>query len=58
MLLNNQWIIENIKEEIFKNLEADEKNSLKSMEQSKSSSKRDIYSNTMIPWETRKISET
>ena len=58
MLLNNQGIIEEIKEEIFKNLEADEKNSLKSMEQSKSSSKRDIYSNTMIPRETRKISET
>ena len=55
MLLNNQGIIEEIKEEIFKNLEADEKNSLKSMEQSKSSSKRDIYSNTMIPRETRKI---
>ena len=42
MLLNNQEITEEIKEEIKKYLEA--------------SSKREVYSNTILPQETRKIS--
>ena len=40
MLPNNQWIIEEIKEENY----------------SKSSSKREVYSNTSIPQETRESS--
>ena len=40
MLPNNQWIIEEIKEENY----------------SKSSSKREVYSNTSLPQETGKSS--
>ena len=40
MLPNNQWIIEEIKEENY----------------SKRSSKREVYSNTSIPQETRESS--
>ena len=40
MLPNNQWIIEEIKEENY----------------SKSSSKREVYSNKILPQETRKTS--
>ena len=49
-LLNNQWITEEIKEEIKKYFET------KSMGCSKNSSKREIYSNTILPQETRNIS--
>ena len=58
MLLNNQWITEKIKEEIKKYLEKtdNENNNPKPMGHSKSSSKREVYSNTILPQETRKIS--
>ena len=59
MLLNNQWITEEIKEKIKNYLETDDnKNTMtqKPMGCSKSSSKREIYSNTISPQETRKIS--
>ena len=55
MLLNNQWITEEIKEEIKKYLEAnDNKDTPKPMGCSKSRSKRKVYSNTSPPQETRK----
>ena len=53
MILNNQWITEEIKEEIKKYLEA---NDNKDMGCSKSHSKRKVYSNTSPPQETRKNS--
>ena len=59
MLLNNQWITEEIKEGIKKYLETsrNEKNDdPKSMGHSKGSSKREVYSDTSLPQETRKIS--
>ena len=59
MLLNNQWITEEIKEEIKKYLETNEnKNTTiqKSMGCRKSGSKREVYSYTSLPKETRKIS--
>ena len=66
MLLNNQWIIEEIKEEVKKKKKKLEKNenestyvlsqSPKPMRCSKSSSKREVYSNTVSLPETRKIS--
>ena len=54
MLLNNQWITEKIKEEIKKYLEKtdNENNNPKPMGHSKSSSKREVYSNTILPQET------
>ena len=59
MLLNNQWITEEIKEEIK---EYQEKwqwkhDNPKPMGCSKSSSKREVYSNKILPQETRKISK-
>ena len=58
MLLNNQWITEEIKEEIKKYLEANDNKdtTLKTMGCSKSHSKRKVYSNTNLPQETRKSS--
>ena len=59
MLLNNQWITEEVKEEIKKYLETnDNKNTTiqKPMGHSKSSSKREVYSNTILTQATRKIS--
>ena len=61
MLLNNQWITEEIKEEIKKYLETNENESTmiqKPMGHSKRSSKRQVYSNTSLPQETRKISRS
>ena len=57
MLLNNQWITEEIKEEINRYLETNENenNNPKSMDVSKSSSKREVYSNTSLPQEIRNI---
>ena len=45
MLLNNQWITEEIKEEIKKKLlkSDNENNDLKAMEQNKISSKKEVY---------------
>ena len=55
MLLNNQEITEEIKDEIKKYLETNEnENDPKSMGCSKRSSKREVYSNTILPQETRK----
>ena len=59
MLLNNHWITEEIKEELKKQLETDQNentSSLKLIGCPKSSSKREVRSNTMLPQETRKIS--
>ena len=59
MLLNNQWITEEIKEEIKKYLETNEnKNTTiqKSMGCRKSGSKKEVYSNRSLSQETRKIS--
>ena len=55
MLLNIQWI----KEEIIKHLEGNNNKDTtiqKPMGCSKSSSKREVYSNTSLPQETRKSS--
>ena len=55
MLLNNQWITEEIKKEIKICIETNEnENNPKPMGFSESSSKREVYSNTIIPQETRK----
>ena len=50
-LLNNQWVTEEIKEAIKKYLEANENgnNDANSMGHSKSSLKREVYSNTSLP---------
>ena len=59
MMLNNQWITEEIKQEIKKYLEANDNEDMdtpKPMGCSKSSSKRKVYSNTSPPQETRKSS--
>ena len=58
MLVNNKWATEKIKEEIKKYLETNESgnNDIKPIKCSKSSSKREVYSNSISPQETRKIS--
>ena len=59
MLLNKQWIAEELKEEIKKIPRSkwqQRHNNPKPMECIKSSSKRDVYSNTSLSQETRKIS--
>ena len=59
MLLNNEWIAEEIEKEIKKICEDKWKwkhNDPKPMGCSKSSSKKEVYSNTMVPQETGKIS--
>ena len=58
MLLNNQWVTEEIKEEIKKYLAANDNEdmTLQKMGWSKSRSKRKVYSNTSPPQETRKSS--
>ena len=58
MLLNNQEITEEIKEEIKKYLETNdnENNDPKPMKCSKNSLKREVYRNTILPQETRKMS--
>ena len=58
-LLNNQEITEEIKEEIKKYLETNDNENTMIQNQmgfSKSSSKREVYSNTILPQETRNIS--
>ena len=56
MLLNNQWLTEEITEEIKKHLETNEnENDLKPMGHRKGSPKREVYSNTILPQEARKI---
>ena len=56
MFLKNQQVAEEIKREIKKILGTnDNENSSKPIGCSKSSSKRKVYSNTILPQETRKI---
>ena len=59
MLLNNQWITEEVKKEI-KNIPRSKgeqrHNTPKPLGCSKSSSKREVYNNTSLPQETRKSS--
>ena len=57
--LNNQQVTEEIKREIRKFLETNDNekhDNSKPMRCSKSSSKREVYSNTILPQETRKTS--
>ena len=58
MLLNNQWITEEIKEEIKKYLEANDNKdmTLQTYGMQQSHSERKVYSNTGLPQETRKSS--
>ena len=58
MLVNNKWATEKIKEEIKKYLETNESgnNDIKPIKCSKSSYKREVYSDTSPAQETRKIS--
>ena len=59
MLLNNQWITEEIKEEIRKYLAANdnEDTTLQNLwDAGKSCSKRKVYSNTNLPQEMRTFS--
>ena len=57
MLVNNQWITEEVKEEIKKCLEEHDNKDMttaKAMGCSKRNSTRKVYSNTSPPQETRK----
>ena len=55
--LNNQQVTEEIKKEIKKILETNDNENITAQNLcSKSSSKREVYSNTILPQETRKIS--
>ena len=58
MLLNNQWITEEIKEEIKKYLQKNDSETQQSKNygMQKSSSKREVYSNKILPQEMRKLS--
>ena len=59
MLIKNQWVNQELKEKIRKYLETSGKkpdNDPKYTGCSKSSSKREVYSNTILPQEPRKIS--
>jgi hypothetical protein len=53
MGLNNQWITEENKEEIKKYLETNDNPKPKVL--SKNNSKKEAYCNTVLPQETRKI---
>ena len=54
MFLNNQQVTEEIKREIKKFLETNDNENTTPMGYSKSSSKREVYSNTILPQQTRK----
>ena len=60
MLLNNQWITEEIRVEIKNYLETNYNKNMtilsKHMGYSKRNSRREVYSNTILLQETRKIS--
>ena len=58
MLLNNQWVIEDIEEEIKIYLETNEdgNTAFQDLWDTEDSSKREVYSNTDLPWETVTIS--
>ena len=57
MLLNNQWITEEIKEEIKIYLETNENESMtvQNLQGAAKAVLREVYSNTILPQETRKI---
>ena len=56
ILLNNQWITEEIKEEIKKYLQInDNKNTTIQSLQDESSSNREVYIDIDLPHETRKV---
>ena len=57
MLLNNQWIIEEIKGRIKKIIPGDKwkHNDPKPMGYCRSNHKREVYTDTSLPQETRKI---
>ena len=56
MFLNNQQVTEEIKREITKFLEINdnENTTTQNLWNTKSSSKREVYNNTILPQETRK----
>ena len=56
MLLNNEWVTEEINKKSKKYLETNENrnNDPKFMDHSKSSSKKEVYSNTVLPQGTNK----
>ena len=58
MFLNNQQVTEEIKREIERFLETNDNENMTTQNLwcSKSSSKREVYSNTILPQETRKTS--
>ena len=58
MLLNNQWIIEEVKEEMKKYLETNENENMtiQNLWDAAKAVLREVYSNTILPQETRKIS--
>ena len=58
MLISDQWVIEEIKEEIKKKIPRDKwkpHNDPKPIGHRKGSSKKEVYSNTILPQETRKM---
>ena len=58
MILNNKWVTDKIKDEIKKHLETNEneKTTTLNLHNSKSNSMREVYSDTSLSQETRKIS--
>ena len=56
MFLNNQQVTEEIKREIKEFLEINESENMTTMGCNRSSSKKKVYSNTILPQETRKTS--
>ena len=58
MLLNNEWVNNEIKEEIKRHLETNEKENTvtKNLWDKENSPKRDLHSVPSLPQETRKIS--
>ena len=54
MFTNNQQVTEEIKREIKKFLETNDNDNLKPIGCNESSFKREVYSNTILPQETRK----
>ena len=54
MFLNNQQVTEEIKREIKKFIEISDNDNSKPIGCNESSSKREVYSNTLLPQETRK----
>ena len=58
MLVNNQWVIQRSEQKFLKMVDTNENRNMtfqKSMECGKSGFKREVYSNSNLPQETRKI---